>query len=225
MFDLFTPTSLGLALDVVGVIFLANSMGIRNPRRFLNEHFGVEQPQPLRAVHHQIRVKAQIFTGFLFLLFGFSLGIVGEVLGSASVAGESAASVAAPVAATVAAPVAAPVAAQGEAVRALLLMALLVIVLALLLRLAQDAWSRGVFRRLLREFFQEHGDWNFEKHPSTTREIGEIFGVARQEEDSIGDYAGRVRQYLGLEERARRPEAGSDDAFAPLRRLGADRRP
>jgi hypothetical protein len=209
VFDLFTPASLGLALDVVGVIFLANSMGIRNPRRFLNEHFGVEPPQPLRAVHHQIRVKAQIFTGFLFLLFGFSLGIVGEVLGS----------VAAP------AEVAAPVAVQGEAVRALLLMALLVIVLSLLLRLAQDAWSRGVFRRLLREFFQEHADWNFEKHPNTTREIGEIFGVARQEEDSIGDYAGRVRQYLGLEERSRRQEAATDDAFAPLRRLGADRRP
>jgi hypothetical protein len=209
VFDLFTPASLGLALDVVGVIFLANSMGIRNPRRFLNEHFGVEQPQPLRAVHHQIRVKAQIFTGFLFLLFGFSLGIVGEVLGSAAAPSEAVVSEAV----------------QGEAVRALLLMALLVIVLSLLLRLAQDAWSRGVFRRLLREFFQEHADWNFEKHPSTTREIGEIFGVARQEEDSIGDYAGRVREYLGLEERSRRPGAAADDAFAPLRRLGADRRP
>jgi len=205
VFELFSLASLGLALDVVGVIFLANSLGIRNPRRFLNEHFGVEQAQPLREVHHKIRLKAQIFTGFLFLLVGFSLGIVGDVLGGGA-----------------ALP---PEASRGDAVRALVLLALLVIVLSLLLRVGQDAWSRVVFRRLLGEFFREHSGWNFEKHPNTTREIGEILGVPRLEEDSTGDYAGRVRLRLGLGEATPGASGRSDDAFAPLRRLGTERRP
>lgn len=206
MIELLTPATVGLSLAVVGVIFLANSMGIRNPRRFINEHFGVEQPQPLRAVHQQLRLKAQIFTGFLFLLVGFSLGIVAEVLGRAvPVAGQ------------------APL---GDALRALLLLALFVVVLSLLLRVAQNAWSLRVFRQLLHEFFCEHADWNFEKHPGTTREIGEILGVPRREEDSIGDYALRVREALRLTDEAHgHTPRGGDDAFAPLRRLGTERRP
>ena len=73
--ELISLSSVGLAFDIVGVIFLANSMGVRNPRRFIQEHFGIVRQQPLRAVHQQVRVKAQIFTGFLFLMVGFSLQI------------------------------------------------------------------------------------------------------------------------------------------------------
>jgi hypothetical protein len=206
LFELLTPATVGLSLAVVGVIFLANSMGIRNPRRFISEHFGVEQHQPLRAVHQQLKLKAQIFTGFLFLLLGFSVGIVAEVLGPSAGPRE--------------------LVPTGAAVRTLLLLALCVVALSMLLRLAQNAWSLRVFRRLLHEFFREHADWNFEKHPGTTREIGEILGVARQEEDSIGDYAVRVRAALRLtDEGGAVLSGGGDDGFAPLRRLGAERRP
>lgn len=204
MIELISPATVGWALDVVGVIFLANSMGIRNPRRFLNEHFGVEQSQPLRAVHQQLRVKAQIFTGFLCLLLGFSMVILSEVTRGTVTRTE------------------APT--QGQSLAALGLLALGVVVVSLLLRLAQNAWSTALFRRLLSEFFQEHTGWNFEKHPTTTREIGEILGVPGLEEDSISDYAQRVRAALRLADQGRRP-AAADDAFAPLRRLGTDRRP
>ena len=40
------------------------------------EHFGIERQQPLRALHQQLRLKAQIFTGFLFLMVGFALQIL-----------------------------------------------------------------------------------------------------------------------------------------------------
>ncbi len=80
-----------------------------------------------------------------------------------------------------------------------------------------------LFRRLLSEFFQDHRDWNFEKHPSLTREMGEILGVPSLEEDSIGDYADRVREALKLQGKATR-SAVPDDAFAPIRHVGADRR-
>lgn len=204
--EVFNLSTVGLVLDIVGIIFLANSMGIRNPRRFLNEHFGIERRQPLRAVYQQLRVKAQIFTGFLFLLIGFGLGILGAVLGEGP-AGVSEGS-------------------GGQQLRALLLVVLVVLGLTLLLRLAQNAWSLSVFRRLLCEFFQDHADWAFEKHPQDTQEIGEILGVPRQAEDSIGDYADRIRTALGLVGDRRRLSARGqgDDAFAPLRGLGADRR-
>ncbi len=197
---LLNLSSIGLALDIVGVIFLANSMGVRNPRRFIHEHFGIERQQPLRAVHQQVRVKAQIFTGFLFLMVGFSLQIVAQLFPRSAEAAE-------------------PMPLQSVA---LLLGG--IIAVTIVLRMAQNAWSLAVFRRLLTEFFQEHSDWNFEKHPSETREIGEILGVASLGEDSIADYADRVRAALRLAPEDRR-RAAADDAFAPLRKLGAGRRP
>lgn len=201
----FDLTMLGLAMDIVGVIFLANSMGIRNPRRFINEHFGVEARKPLRAVHQQLRVKAQIFTGFLFLMVGFSLGIMAAVSQPAGRAGE--------------------ILSPTMQARAMLLLVLCIVAVTIGLRWLQNLWSLRVFRRLLREFFQEHSDWAFEKHPNDTREIGEILGVVRLGDDSIGDYSDRVRSALRLAPgQRRRPRGVADDAFAPLRKLGTDRR-
>ncbi|MFT7462801.1 MAG: hypothetical protein ACI9EF_001143 [Pseudohongiellaceae bacterium] len=203
----FDLTMLGLAMDVVGVIFLANSMGIRHPRRFLNEHFGVEARKPLRAVHQQLRVKAQIFTGFLFLTVGFSLAMMANISqpsGPQTVALDS-----------------------GTQARAMLVLVIAIVAVTFGLRWLQNAWSLRVFRRLLREFFQEHSDWAFEKHPNDTRDIGEILGVVHLGEDSIGDYSARVRSALGLapgKRQRHRSRAMSDDAFAPLRKMGADRR-
>lgn len=204
MFDDLPPSAVGLALDLVGVIFLGNSMGIRHPRRFVNEHFGVDQPQPLAAVQQRIRVKAQIFCGFLFLILGLSLGFVGAVVDPGG-GGEAPSGV-------------------GRAAQMLVVLVVLVGGLTALLRLGQEAWSRRVFKRLLREFFQDHQDWSFEKRPSETLEIGEILGVPRQGEDSIGDYAGRVRAALGLTGDSRDGARSPADAFAPLRRRGVDRR-
>lgn len=197
-----TLGSVALALEIVGVIFLANSMGIRNPRRFISEHFGIDPRQPLRAVHQQLRVKAQIFTGFLFLLMGFALELVSEVDGAPQ-------------------PLADPTG-QPAPLHDLLGLVAGILVLSVLLRVAQNAWSLAVFRRLLTEFFQDHPDWNFEKHPVETREIGSILGVPAEDEDSIGDYAARLRVVLKLGGEPRRTT--SDDAFAPIRKLGSERR-
>jgi hypothetical protein len=198
LMEFINLSTVGLSLDIVGVIFLANSMGVRNPRRFIHEHFGIERQQPLRAVHQQVRVKAQIFTGFLFLMVGFSLQILAGLLPSAEVLSTE------------------------VPVQAVLFLLGGIIILTLLLRIAQNAWSLMIFRRLLTEFFQEHADWNFEKHPSETREIGQILGVPSLGEDSIGDYAARVRAALRLDRDDRR-QVASDDAFAPIRKLGARR--
>lgn len=209
MLDVINLATIALAFDIIGVIFLANSIGIRRPRRFIHEHFGVQRPQRLRTVLDQLRAKAEIFIGFLFLMVGFSLQIVHElapdILAGAAVSLETAP------------------AARQEQVVAFALLASAVLIITLLLRVACRAWSLSLFRKLLAEFLTEQGDWNFERHPNVTREIGEILSVPAQEDDSIGDYSRRVRAALGLAAEAPR-RAASDDAFAPVRHVGAERR-
>jgi hypothetical protein len=191
----------------VGVVFLTNSMVVRKPRRFIQLYFGFEKPQPLRTVLDQLNAKAQIFTGFLCLLIGFSLQIgamVGPEPGAAAGAGLE----------------------VMARLQALAILGLGIIGLTILLRVGQNGWSYATMRRMLAEFFKEHRDWNFEKHPAQTREIGELLGVAPASDDSIGDYSDRVRSALKLTPRGSTPLHGlrPDDAFAPLRNVGSERR-
>ncbi len=203
--DHITLATVGIALNIVGVIFLTNAMVVRKPRRFIQQYFGVERPQPLRTVLDQLNAKAQIFTGFVALLIGFSLQIAARI-NPPLASGD-------------------PVAGDGltERLTALGVLALGILAVTVLLRFGQNAWSVANMRRMLAEFFHEHDDWNFEKHPNQTREIGELLGVSSREDDSIGDYAARVRDGLRLNS-GERTNLGRDDAFAPLRNVGADRR-
>ena len=212
MFDFITLATIGLACDIVGVIFLANAMGVRRPRRFILEFFGIKRPQQLRTVLEQLRAKAEIFTGFLFLMMGFSLQIVSEL----------------------APQLGPPSGNDTQSLRLQLLafatLAAAVLLATVLLRMACRAWSLALFRRLLNEFFTEHVEWHFEKHPGVTREIGEILSIPQEVDDSIGDYAARVRVALRLPTQGPPPRrnlrdgGGTDDAFAPVRKVGADRR-
>lgn len=197
--DYFTLGTCGLALAVVGVIFLANAMGIRRPRRFIQEYFGIQRKQHLRGVLEQLRAKAEIFVGFLFLMAGFSLQIVAELSPSLG-----------------------PPPALGSTMLRLQLQAFLVLAAGVLtvtmvLRLACHAWSVALFRSLLMEFFREHAEWRFEKHPQVTREIGEILAIEQMPDDSIGDYASRVRVALKLA-----PSEPSVTSVAPARVVRGD---
>jgi hypothetical protein len=195
--DYVTLATIGMSLAIVGVIFLANAMGVRRPRRFIQEFFGIKRKQHLRTVLDQLRAKAEIFVGFLFLMVGFSLQIIAEL-----------------------SPTFGPMPAPGPEMLRLQLQAFLtlaagVLVLTVLLRLLCRTWSLSLFRSLLAEFFREHHDWRFENHPVVTREIGEILSIPSQQEDSISDYAARVRAALGLAPAATR-RLVPDDAFLPV---------
>jgi hypothetical protein len=195
--DYVTLATVGMSLAIVGVIFLANAMGVRRPRRFILEFFGIRRKQHLRTVLDQLRAKAEIFVGFLFLMVGFALQIVAQLSPSFG-------------------PVPAP---APEMLRlqlqAFLMLAAGVLVLTVVLRVLCRAWSLALFRSLLAEFFREHHDWRFENHPVVTREIGEILSIPSREDDSIGDYAARVRAALGLAPAATR-RLVPDDAFLPV---------
>jgi hypothetical protein len=206
--DYFTLGTCGLALAVVGVIFLANAMGIRRPRRFIQEYFGIQRKQHLRGVLEQLRAKAEIFVGFLFLMAGFSMQIVSELSPSLG-----------------------PPPGFGATMFRLRLQAFLalaagVLTVTMVLRLACHAWSLALFRKLLSDFFREHVEWRFEKHPQVTREIGEILAIEQVPDDSIGDYAARVRMALKLGPAEPPPRAIAPtrvvrgDELAPVRELG-----
>ena len=206
--DYFTLGTCGLAMAVVGVIFLANAMGIRRPRRFIQEYFGIQRKQHLRDVLEQLRAKAEIFVGFLFLMAGFSLQIVDELSPSLG-----------------------PPPAPGATMLRLQLQAFLVLAAAVLgvtivLRVACHGWSLALFRNLLTEFFRKHEEWRFEKHPQVTREIGEILDIEQLPDDSISDYAARVRVALRLGPAEPLPQAAAParvvrgDELAALREVG-----
>jgi len=178
--DYFTLGTCGLALAVVGVIFLANSIGVRRPRRFIQEYFGIQRKQHLRGVLEQLRAKAEIFVGFLFLMAGFSLQIVDQLSPSLG-------------------PPPAPGGTMfGPQLQAFLGLAAGVLAVTIVLRLACRWWSLALFRRLLSDFFRQHEEWRFERHPQLIREIGEILAIEQLPDDSIGDYSARVRVALGL---------------------------
>lgn len=202
MLSFLTFSTVGLALAIVGVVFLANAMGVRTPRRLLAEYFGAERELDLRAVHDQLRVKAEVATGFVMLMLGFSLQIVAQLLP-------------APATAHAAAPL-------GPRLQAFLALTALVVVLASLLRLACQVWSRAAFRRLLSSFLAERGSQIIDRRPALAREIGELLGVAPHVDDSTGEYAERVRAALRLPPGAP-GESSGDEPFAPVRKVGRQR--
>lgn len=58
-------------------------------------------------------------------------------------------------------------------------------------------YSRRTFRKLLREFFQEH-QWSFTENMTVTKEIGEFLGVKDGEDATVETYVRQVRQALGV---------------------------
>lgn len=80
---------------------------------------------------------------------------------------------------------------EDSSLRAYLLATLFV--LALLLWIAIKAGTPRTLRRYVREHLSTH-DYPFEERPLVTRAIGDLFGVAPEEADTIAEYAARVRQ-------------------------------
>jgi hypothetical protein len=208
MFDSFTLGICGLALAVVGVIFLANAMGVRRPRRFIQEYFGIQRKQHLRGVLEQLRSKAEIFVGFLFLMAGFSLQIVDEL-----------------------SPALGPPPAPGPTMLRLQLQAFLVLAAGVLavtivLRVACHVWSLALFRSLLHRVLHQ-------AHRVALREAPA--GHARDRRDPLDRAAPRRLDRRLRGPRARRAAADAaepalsalsptrvvrGDELAPLREVG-----
>jgi hypothetical protein len=58
--------------------------------------------------------------------------------------------------------------------------------------------SRRAFKKLLREFFQQHGQWSFTDDMELTKEIGGILGVRHSRDMTVEAYLHELRQALGV---------------------------
>jgi hypothetical protein len=70
-------------------------------------------------------------------------------------------------------------------------------------------YSRRTFRKLLREFFQQH-QWSFTENMTVTKEIGEFLGVPHSEDATVETYVRQVRQALGVTAPVAKPERTAD---------------
>lgn len=166
--------SVGLVLSLVGAFLLGNAVLFRHPRQLVEELFG-KRTIRLHAIREHIFHRVQTSVGFTFLLAGFALQLVGR-------------SRPPPVAAEPAFP--------------LFWVGCIVILTATLL-IGGWVWSQRAFRRYVSEYFRAHAP-DFESDMTMAREVGDLFGVASQADDTIQSYVERLRQAVGLPEIDRR---------------------
>lgn len=57
--------------------------------------------------------------------------------------------------------------------------------------------SRRAFRKLLRQFFQNHA-WSFTDNMALTKEVGEMLGVVHTPDMTVEEYVHKVRLALGV---------------------------
>lgn len=176
--------ALGLVLSIAGSFMLANAILLRHPRDLVREHFGGARRR-LSSIRGYVFHRVQVALGFVLLLLGFGLQLAGRYGGSA-VGAESTF----------------PVGWVG-----------LLIVGVGLLQLGGWWLSQGLFRIYVREYVEERNA-DLETDSVLAREVGELFGVEMQPEDTVQGYVGRLRERLSLPDdiaqTARPPRSDAD---------------
>jgi hypothetical protein len=181
----------GLVLLLLGVFLLANSLVFHSPRRLVAEHFGGAKTR-LVSIRATIFQRLQVNLGFLFVLVGLALQLYGHY-GSTP-------------------PLEGPRPFPKEWVG---------VVLLAVVALELGGWwlSHALFLRQVREHFRAHPP-ALEGDLALARELGELFGIASDTNDTVPSYLARVRRRLGLEDvpagptRApARPAGGTEEGF------------
>jgi len=189
-----TATVIGLTLNIVGIVFLANGITFKRPKRVLHEFFGVEKAYPLNKIRDYVLNKTQVYIGFIFLIIGYAVQIwstlsqhkaqnPAEMLGT-------------------------------NLLFVFLILVASVVLLTVILKIVQFAWTRWNFKHMMIDFFRDH-DWELVRNPEVAKQIGYLLKIPRNKDDSIEDYVLRVKQALhipvdnggGTPAKADRPEA------------------
>jgi hypothetical protein len=157
----------GLLFSILGCFLLASALLLRTPRELLDQHLGAGQ-RPLISIRSFLFHRVQVSIGFLVLLLGFNLQLLGHIRPVPESARHF------------------PLGWVGA-------------IAALLLLLEVLAWwyARRQFQSTVRSYILEH-DLELETDTKLAREVGELFGVALRPEDTVRQYAQRVRERAGL---------------------------
>ena len=167
--------SLGLVMAIVGSFLIASGILFRDPRSLLEERFG-QAALRLRTIRELVFHRVQMALGFVFLIGGFALQLLGR-------------------AAPVGAAGAAPAAEAGGGSTALWIGGILALVI--LLEIVGWWWSMHSIRSATRRWLREHPA-QLDGDPGLAREVGELFGIASHVNDTVPSYVARLRRALGL---------------------------
>lgn len=184
-FDLdFLSRSLGM----VGLFFICCAILQQKPKHLLEESFGVYKGG-LRHLRGVVFRKNQLSLGFACALSGLILSQFSHVIGRKDGQGL-----------------------LNDADASTLVAAWLLFVVALcgVLNYLCRLFSKGQFKRVVREVAAEH-KWPFEKNMTLTTEIGDLLGVARNPDDTVERYVSRLKAHLAL------PEDDADRRRSPNR--------
>lgn len=167
--------SVGLVLAIVGSFLLGNAVLFRRPQQLVRERFAASaadtsglRSQPLLGIRGQIFHRLQVLTGFLYLVGGFALQLLGRFR---------------------------PPAVDGPTFPVFWI-AVIALATVALVSLGWW-WSSNAFRRYVRAHLAKH-PLDFEADLALSREIGDLFGVESHAEDTVESYVKRLRQELRL---------------------------
>jgi len=182
-FDAADWVSLGLVACIVGAFLIANSTLFEHPRSLVARYFGRSGVGRLQSVRDYIYNRVQTTLGFAFLLAGFGFQLVGHF--RAAPAGEG-----------------------------LLSMAWIGVIVASAVALLFGGWwwSLWAFRRYVREYFSKNPR-NLLRDPQVAREIGELWGIESQGDDTVEEYVMRLIRETGLPQGPARPSGSLPDGF------------
>jgi len=167
-------TSLGLVSAIIGCFLIANAILFEHPRRLVQQYFGRKTGR-WKSVREHIYNRVQTTLGFGFLLGGFALQLLGRALP-------------------------APAATEGGTTPFSVMWVGALVLLAVALLFSGWWWSLWAFRRYVREHFAASPPV-FEGDPAMVRELGELFSIEPEANDTVESYAARVRAKVGIPER------------------------
>ena len=161
---------IGLVLSIVGCFLLANSILFRHPRTLVADFFQRAERR-LASIREYIFHRVQVHLGFLYLLGGFGFQLFGHFR---------------------------PQPAAGDLPREFPVLWIGVIALTVVVLELLGWWlSYMLFRKYVREHFRLHPP-SLESNMHLARELGELFGIASQGDDSVQSYLLRIRRKIGL---------------------------
>lgn len=179
--------AIGLVLAILGTFLLGNAILFRHPRTLVAEFFGARTSGVrLHAIREYVFHRAQVAVGFTYLVGGFGLELLGRYCPTPSAA--------------------ASLGEHGESPTfpAAWVGAILVLTIALLA--AAWWWARHSFRRHVRGHLRRDPP-DFETDLRLAREVGDLFGVASSDDDTVQSYLERLHRAIDLpppERRGRR---------------------
>ncbi len=170
---------ISLALQILGIFFLALSTIFKKPRRVVEEVIGSPRGS-LRPVKDYLYRMNQLVIGLILLISGYGI----QMLGLLSMTGDPSDQVS-------------YLFSGWSQFAVMIFVAACASVVGVILHFLGSVIAKQSFKRLIIAYVKEH-KWAFEDNMKLTKEIGTIIGVSEAAASTIEEYVGQVKERLKL---------------------------